>query len=334
VTTISACLIVRDAESVLKRCLESLVGVYDELCIVDTGSSDRTAEIAMAHADRFHSFTDCNDHSGYISDFSAARNHCLELASGEWILSIDADEVFTNRSSFAVHEVLAGAAATAAAVTMVRGETEWLAIRIFRNTPTQRFRHRVHETIKAAGEVLTARDFRIRDLGQPGKPESSSERNVRICESILCDDPTDLRAAFYLAEGLRKLGRYQEAGQAYMGCLKHDRFTDPYRWAALDGIGVCFLHLERWRAALDAARIAAQLRPDMAESYCLMGDAYLAMHDIARAKIAYLTAARQPFPPEGYSLFVQKTSYHEYPLEQLRMLRDVCERNGIDYDRF
>nr|WP_255708800.1 glycosyltransferase [Pseudarthrobacter sp. L1SW] len=308
--------------------------MYDELCIVDTGSRDRTAEIAMARADRFQFYTDCNDQSGKIFDFSAARNHCLELASGEWILSIDADEVFTNRSNFAIHDVLTATTATAAAVTMVRGETEWLAIRIFQNMPIQRFRHRVHETITAAGEVLTARYFRIRDLGQPEKPETSSERNVRICESILCDDPTDLRAAFYLAEGLRKLGRYQEAQQVYMRCLKHDRFTDPYRWAALDGIGVCFLYLERWREALNVARIAARLRPDMAEGYCLMGDAYVAMHDIARAKIAYLTAARQPFPPEGYSLFVQKTSYHEYPLEQLRMLRDVCERNGIDYDGF
>ena len=51
---------------------------------------------------------------------------------------------------------------------------------------------------------------------RPKKPETSADRNLRICESILRDDPGDLRAAFYRAEGLRKLGRYREAGQAYM----------------------------------------------------------------------------------------------------------------------
>jgi glycosyltransferase involved in cell wall biosynthesis len=334
VTSISACLIVRDVESVLERCLESIDGVYHELCIVDTGSSDRTPEIARTHADRFRSILDCNDQSGKISDFAAARNHCLDLASGEWIFSIDADEVFTNRSDRDVRDILSFGDATAVAITMARGETEWLAIRIFRNMPTQRFRHRVHETVRVAGDVLTVRELRFRDLGQQNKPETSAERNVRMCASILGDDPTDLRAAFYLAEGLRKLGRYHEAGQAYLDCLEHDRFIGPYRWAALESLGVCFLHLERWRQALDAARMAARLRPDMAENYCLMGDAYLAMHDIARAKAAYLKAARQSYPPEGYSLFVRKSSYRDYPLEQLGAIRKVCEKNGIDYDKF
>lgn len=334
VTTISACLIVRDAESVLERCLESITGVYDELCIVDTGSSDRTAEIAGTYADRFGTFLDCNDRSGKISDFAAARNHCLDLASGDWILSIDSDEVFTNRSDRSVREVLTAETATAAAVTVARGETEWLAIRLFRNMPTQRYRHRVHETVRAVGDVLTVREIRLRDLGQECKPETSAERNVRICGSILRDDPNDLRAAFYLAEGLRKLGRYQEAGRAYMDCLDHDQFTGPYRWAALESLGVCFLHLGRWRQALDAARMAALLQPGLAESYCLMGDAYLAMHDIARAKLSYLQAASQQYPPEGYSLFVRKRSYGEYPLDQLRALRAVCEKNGIDYEQF
>lgn len=332
-TTVSACLIVRDVESVLERCLESIAGVYDELCIVDTGSGDRTPEIAAAHADRFGTFLDCNDRSGKISDFSAARNHCVDLAGGEWILSIDADEVFTHHSDSPVRDVLAGSTATAAAVTMARGETEWLAVRLFRNTPAQRFRNRVHETVRVTGDVLTIREIRIRDLGQPRKPETSADRNVRICESILRDDPGDLRAAFYRAEGLRKLGRYREAGQAYMDCLDHQGFVGPYRWAALESLGACFLHLGRWRQALDAARLAARLRPDLAESFCLMGDAYLAMHDIARAKTAYLEAASRPYPPRGYNLFVRKTSYGEYPLEQLRALRALCEKNGFDYEK-
>jgi glycosyltransferase involved in cell wall biosynthesis len=325
-------LIVRDVQSVLDRCLTSISDVCDEICIVDTGSTDSTAEMASARADRFDAFDGCNDRSGRIADFATARNHCLDLATGQWILSIDADEVFANRGEHTVHDVLEATTASGVAVKMARGESEWLAIRLFRNMSAQRFRNRVHETVRVVGEVVTVEDFTILDLGQQKKPEISAERNVRICKAILAEDRSDLRATFYLAEGLRKLGRYEEAGQFYMDCLCDSRLSDVYRWAALESLGVCFFCLARFRLALDSASLAARLRPDMAESFCLMGDVYLALHDIAAAKASYNMAASRPYPPHGFAVFVRKDAYGEYPLRQLTSLRGICDKNGIDYD--
>ena len=82
---ISRCMIVRDEADTLARCLEPLQGVVDELCIVDTGSTDGTLALARELGARATSFEWCDD-------FSAARNACLKIASGDWVLVLDADE--------------------------------------------------------------------------------------------------------------------------------------------------------------------------------------------------------------------------------------------------
>ena len=89
-TDVSACLIVRDEAKVLRRCLESIQGAYDQLCILDTGSVDDTPKIAKEFGAKFKRFTRCNDGNGRIANFALARNECMRMAKGKWILSIDA----------------------------------------------------------------------------------------------------------------------------------------------------------------------------------------------------------------------------------------------------
>lgn len=84
--TISACLIVKNEEEVLERGLKSLEGIYDELIIVDTGSTDRTKEIAHQFTDKVYDFT-------WVNDFAAARNYMFSKATMDYIYVADADEV-------------------------------------------------------------------------------------------------------------------------------------------------------------------------------------------------------------------------------------------------
>jgi glycosyltransferase involved in cell wall biosynthesis len=92
---ISACLIVKDEERHLDRCLSSLQGIVDEIVVVDTGSTDGTLEIAQSHGAVIGSFDWCDD-------FSAARNASLDLATGDWVLWIDADEALTPESASSI----------------------------------------------------------------------------------------------------------------------------------------------------------------------------------------------------------------------------------------
>ncbi len=84
--TISVCMIVKNEEEVLARCLDSLKGIADEIIIVDTGSTDNTKKIAAGYTDRIYDFT-------WIHDFSAARNFAFEKATMDYIYCADADEV-------------------------------------------------------------------------------------------------------------------------------------------------------------------------------------------------------------------------------------------------
>lgn len=88
--TISVCMIVKNEEMVLARCLDSLAGIADEIIIVDTGSTDRTKEIAEKYTDKIYDFI-------WVHDFSAARNYAFSKATGDYIYSADADEVLEEK---------------------------------------------------------------------------------------------------------------------------------------------------------------------------------------------------------------------------------------------
>lgn len=92
--SISMCMIVKNEQSILKRCLDSYAGTYDELIIIDTGSTDNTKAIACQYTDKVYDFTWCDD-------FAAARNFAFSKAHCNYILSVDADEEldsFNNQS--------------------------------------------------------------------------------------------------------------------------------------------------------------------------------------------------------------------------------------------
>ncbi len=95
--TISLCMIVKNEEKILARCLDSVADLCEEIIIVDTGSTDRTKDIAGKYTDRIFDFP-------WIDDFSAARNFAFSKATQEYIYSADADEVLDeeNRQRFRV----------------------------------------------------------------------------------------------------------------------------------------------------------------------------------------------------------------------------------------
>ncbi|WMJ90184.1 glycosyltransferase family 2 protein [Anaerocolumna sp. MB42-C2] len=93
--TISACMIVKNEEKVISRCLESLKGIVDEIIIIDTGSNDSTKELAKLYTEKIYDFK-------WVDDFSAARNYSFSKAAMDYIYVADADEVIDedNRKKF------------------------------------------------------------------------------------------------------------------------------------------------------------------------------------------------------------------------------------------
>src|SRR5207245_11190041 len=82
---VSLCMIVKNEEQHLGSALESTTDLVDEIIIVDTGSEDRTKQIAKGFGAKVFEFP-------WIDNFASARNECLQHATGQWIFSLDADE--------------------------------------------------------------------------------------------------------------------------------------------------------------------------------------------------------------------------------------------------
>ncbi len=97
--TISLCMITKNEEEFLGQCLGSVKGLVDEIIVVDTGSTDKTKEIAIRFGAKVFDFKWCDD-------FSAARNESLKHANGDWILVLDADEVLSEQNFCKLRELI------------------------------------------------------------------------------------------------------------------------------------------------------------------------------------------------------------------------------------
>ncbi|MFM7370726.1 MAG: glycosyltransferase family 2 protein, partial [Sphaerospermopsis kisseleviana] len=96
---LSLCMIVKNEEAALPRCLESVQSLVDEIVVLDTGSTDKTPEIAQQFGAKLHYFQWCND-------FSAARNEALKYVTGDWVLVLDADEVLAPEIAPQIREAI------------------------------------------------------------------------------------------------------------------------------------------------------------------------------------------------------------------------------------
>lgn len=196
---LTVCVIARNEERFLARCLESVRGVADQVVVLDTGSTDRTAEIAREHGAEVHSFDWCDD-------FSAARNACLEHARGEWVLGLDADEELPASSHALLREALrvAGVMAWRLPLQDAGKEKEGCHYvpRLFRNAPGIVYAGRIHEHPFASVQKLQLEwglDNRlgkalIRHHGyadQVVKDRSKVQRNLRLLELAVQEQPDD-----------------------------------------------------------------------------------------------------------------------------------------------
>jgi tetratricopeptide (TPR) repeat protein len=217
---LSACLIVRNESLVLERCLVSLSGVVDEIVVVDTGSTDATPEIAAGFGARI-----CRH--AWRNDFAAARNVGLEAASGDWILTIDADEYLEAETRRQVRAVVDHTDADGILVTVrnllapddLIQSAESRIVRLFRRRDEVRFAGIIHEEVTAA---ITGRGGRI--VGSPlvivhdGYASDTTqgagtraERNLPLLLRAAADAPLDAYLQFHLGATYQHLGRHAEA---------------------------------------------------------------------------------------------------------------------------
>jgi GT2 family glycosyltransferase/Flp pilus assembly protein TadD len=278
--TLSLCMIVKNEERNLVRCLSSVKSAVDEIIVVDTGSTDRTKELAAAFGAKVFDFD-------WDEDFSSARNFSLSRATGDWILVIDADETVSSRDHETIRDFIKKSPAgtggyylttrnyvvetnTAGWVSndgSYRGEeagTGWYAsrkVRLFRNDPRIRFTGDVHELVEAA---MQNAGMKIAECGVPvhhtGKLDRASvlekgERYYLLGLKKIEESGGTPRAILELAIQAGELGRYDDAIALWRRCLKGSPGQDECR-AYVNLINAC-LNADHFDEALVEARKAA-----------------------------------------------------------------------------
>jgi glycosyltransferase involved in cell wall biosynthesis len=266
---LSLCMIVRDEEAVLARCVASVAGVADEIVLVDTGSSDATVAIAREHGATVlrHDFDPV--------DFASARNAGLAAAAGDFILVLDADETLEPASRGAVRLLASEQENIGYVVTrrnIAPGKT-WFdhAVRLFPRRPEYRYRYRVHETVDdsilaAGGRIQRSEIVLEHHLPAESQAREKGLRYLALLAEEASQDPDRL---VFLAAEYHKLEMYADAGAIAekVAALSPDDFTAQFTAALYHHF---FTHAPD-RARADV-RKALSLRPADPEALALLAE--------------------------------------------------------------
>ena len=212
--TLSLCMMVKNEEACLERCLTSARSNVNEIIVVDTGSTDRTVEIATAFGAQVY-------HHPWESDFSKHRNQSLSYATGDWILILDADEEFHAGDLVQLKTVIREGDADYyfCCLQDIRNDGTvhgtFNQIRLFRNHRGMHYTQKVHNQFQPQGTGAFT-TIKIRHYGYdlpPDKMEVKHLRTTTLLLEMLENNPDDLYSRHQLASSYSMHREFSEAVQ-------------------------------------------------------------------------------------------------------------------------
>jgi GT2 family glycosyltransferase len=216
---VSLCMIVKNEEANLPECLASVAGLVDEVIVVDTGSTDRTREVAARFGAKVYDFT-------WVDSFAAARNESLRHATGQYAFWMDADDRLDEANRHKLRELFARLDGRPGAYVMSclclpdptnQNPTAVHHVRLFPNCPEVRWRYRVHEQIlgalRQARVTVHFTDIIIHHAGYQDTAlrQRKLQRDLRLLELERQEQPDDPFTLFNLGATYQELGRIEEA---------------------------------------------------------------------------------------------------------------------------
>lgn len=223
---ISQCLIAKNEEDNIEHCLSHLKSVVDEQIVIDTGSTDRTVEIAESIGAKVF-------HFDWVDDFSAARNFALDKAKGDWIIFLDCDEYFSENSISLIRDYITklgekkqidGIACELINIDLnnnIMATVRNVSSRIFKRKDYLKYNNKIHEilcntrTSNSNPILADASDFlKIFHTGYAAEEvnkKNKNERNTKLLEKELEKNPQDWKLNLYLSKQFNMEKRYEEA---------------------------------------------------------------------------------------------------------------------------
>ncbi|AZN39265.1 glycosyltransferase family 2 protein [Paenibacillus albus] len=297
---ISLCLIVKDEEDVIARCLDSVKKAVDEIVIVDTGSTDATKDIAATYTDKIYDFE-------WIDDFAAARNYAFSKATSAYILWLDADDVLLEPDLKKLLELKSTLSSDVDTVSMdyhlAKDEYGTVTSALRRNRLVKRERGfrwigAVHEYLEVYGASY-ASDIAVTHASL----RHDSDRNLRIYEQRLArGESFSARDRFYYANELSDHARHEQAIMSYSRFLLSGEGWVEDNIAACGKIADCYSALGADDLALEYALRSFKYGSPRPDFCCRIGYWHLQKGSYAIAAYWYEAALNAPKQEQSWSL--------------------------------
>lgn len=301
--TFSLCMIVRDEEDVIGRCLDSVKDIVDEIIIVDTGSIDKTIEIVKRYRAKTYYFK-------WIYDFSAARNYAFSKASMDYIMWLDADDVIDIGNRESLKKLKETLDPSIDVVMMkynvgfdVNGEVNfsYYRERILKRSKMFKWQDPVHEFIQPEGNILRV------DIAISHKKEKqlTTERNLKIYEKMIAQEiAMTPRNLFYYSRELYYNEKYEAA------ILNYDKFLSSEEGWVEDRISACFDLCVCYKKTNQINKIRKALLKSLefdkprAEICCQLGYYYFDKEDYDRAICWFELATKLKRQVDNWGFFL------------------------------
>ncbi len=319
--SISLCMIVKNEEAVLGRCLASTAGFADEIVIIDTGSTDRTKEIAREYTEKVYDFS-------WRDDFASARNFAFSKGSKEYLFWLDADDVIPEGELGKLKKLKARLDAERPDFVMLlyavgfdeQGKPSFTFYRerLMRRCRSAVWRGRVHEAVTPFGTIWKEEIV----IEHRKKKAADSERNLRIFEKMRAGgEAFGAREQYYYGKELYYHKRYSEAARELEDFLGR---SDGWKVDKLDAcrhLAKCRYGLSESKEAIKALLEGLQYGIPRPELCCDIGNWFFERQEFAEAAYWYEQALKNR-DKSGMDGFIQEELRGYVPCLQLCVCYD------------
>lgn len=295
---ITLCMLVKNEEDNIVRCLTSAKDYVDEIIVLDTGSSDWTPLLAMELGAivRF---------GKWENNFSKARNQNKQSARGEWILFLDADEELPPETGRALRGLACRPEVEAYIFSIINNTSAEenspqvisSGVRMFRNKPAYLFEGALHEQIKSAilrfnpNSVILHSGLAILHYGYSNDNpvrKQKTLRNISILEGMVAENPADGFNHYNLGVSYYVNGQLEDAAKHFQLSKQHTCRTASYLPALYRNYAVCLNDAGEFEAALNLIEEGLSYFPDYPDLYYLQGQIYTTLNLFSQARNCFV----------------------------------------------
>lgn len=301
--TISLCMIVKNEQDTLDWCLQSVRDVVDEIIIVDTGSIDKTKEVASKWTKHIFDFT-------WIHNFAAARNFSFSKATMDYILWLDADDVLLFEDRQQLLQLKQYLSPQVDAVSMQyhcdfddNGNVTLNVrrTRLVRRSRNYQWEGAVHEDLSIKDGTFYDSDIAV--THRKNHSTSDPDRNLKIYENLLLTGQEfTIRDMLHYAMELHQHQMHQKATEFYLKFMDMENITAEDRIYACSKLADCYYHLgdrEKEREFIFESFEYDTPRPEFC---CRLGYFFLEKNQFSQAAFWYKVAAELPVPNNRWAV--------------------------------